>query len=531
MDEFERRIGRRSLGNKAASGTEIIQELGAEHMRTGSPIVYTSADSVFQVAAHEEVIPLWELYKICETAREILRGPYEVGRVIARPFIGSPGNFTRTANRHDYAVPPPRGMLLDRLEERGVLVHSVGKIFDVFLGRGIRESRQDQEQRRRHGQDAGQRWPTRADGPDLRQPGGFRSAVRPPQRRRRLRRGARTVRRLAAASSKARCAEATWRSSPPTTAATRPFPAPITPASTCRCWPPARKCARGVDLGLRASLSDIGQTVAANFGAAHRARNQLFTANLMRKPVMAGNWKMYKTPAETTAFFEKFRPLVEKSEHCEIVICPPFTNLAAAVDAAQGSAIRIGAQNIAWAKEGAFTGEISGPMIAAVGATHAIVGHSERRQYFGETDETVLKRTQAALEFGLTPDRLRGRAPGRARRRPAPKPCWSRQFQKGIAGLTRAAVRQDRDRLRAGVGHRHRQDRHARDRRRRASRHPRRRCAQSYGKDAADAVRILYGGSVKPDNARTLMAQPEIDGVLVGGASLDPVGFASIVNF
>jgi phosphopentomutase len=109
-------------------------------MRTGSPIVYTSADSVFQVAAHEEVIPLWELYKICETAREILRGPYEVGRVIARPFIGTPGNFSRTSNRHDYAVPPPRGMLLDRLEERKVPVHSVGKIFDVFLGRGIQDS-------------------------------------------------------------------------------------------------------------------------------------------------------------------------------------------------------------------------------------------------------------------------------------------------------------------------------------------------------------------------------------------------------
>jgi phosphopentomutase len=140
MNEFERRTGRRSLGNKAASGTEIIQELGAEHMRTGSPIVYTSADSVFQVAAHEEVIPLWELYKICETAREILTGPNEVGRVIARPFTGAPGQFTRTANRHDYAVPPPRGMLLDRLQEQGVPIHSVGKIFDVFLGRGIGES-------------------------------------------------------------------------------------------------------------------------------------------------------------------------------------------------------------------------------------------------------------------------------------------------------------------------------------------------------------------------------------------------------
>lgn len=137
MEEFERRIGRDTLGNKPASGTEIIKELGEEHMRTGSPIVYTSADSVFQVAAHEEVIPLFELYKICETAREILCGKHEVGRVIARPFIGSPGSFTRTPNRHDYAVPPPKGMLLDQLEAKEVEVFAIGKIFDVFLGRGI----------------------------------------------------------------------------------------------------------------------------------------------------------------------------------------------------------------------------------------------------------------------------------------------------------------------------------------------------------------------------------------------------------
>ncbi len=137
MKPFEARIGRSSLGNKAASGTEIIAELGEEHMATGSPIVYTSADSVFQIAAHEEVIPLWELYRMCEIAREILTGPYEVGRVIARPFEGEPGAFKRTTNRHDYAVPPPRGMLLDHLEEKKVEVFSVGKIFDVFLGRGI----------------------------------------------------------------------------------------------------------------------------------------------------------------------------------------------------------------------------------------------------------------------------------------------------------------------------------------------------------------------------------------------------------
>lgn len=141
MREFERRIGRSTLGNKAASGTEIIKELGAEHMRTGSPIVYTSADSVFQIAAHEAVIPIAELYRICEIAREILRGPYEVGRVIARPFEGEPSHFQRTANRHDYAVPPPRGMLLDKLAEKNIEVRSVGKIFDIFLGRGIASQR------------------------------------------------------------------------------------------------------------------------------------------------------------------------------------------------------------------------------------------------------------------------------------------------------------------------------------------------------------------------------------------------------
>ena len=139
MEEFERRVGRGTLGNKAASGTEIIEELGEEHMRTGSVIVYTSADSVFQIAAHEDVVPVWELYRMCEIARDILRGPYEVGRVIARPFTGEPGHFVRTANRHDYAVPPPKGMLLDKLQEAKTEVYSVGKIFDVFLGRGIEE--------------------------------------------------------------------------------------------------------------------------------------------------------------------------------------------------------------------------------------------------------------------------------------------------------------------------------------------------------------------------------------------------------
>ena len=184
---------------------------------------------------------------------------------------------------------------------------------------------------------------------------------------------------------------------------------------------------------------------------------------------MAGNWKMYKTPAETTAFFEKFRPLVEKSEHCEIVICPPYTNIAAAVAAAQGTRIGIGAQDLYWAKEGAFTGEVSGPMIKASGCTHVLVGHSERRQYFEETNETVLQRTVAALDAGLTPivcvgERLAERESGET------EAVLSLQFRGGIALAEPRAVRAHRDRLRAGVGHRHGQDGHARDRRRCASR-------------------------------------------------------------
>jgi phosphopentomutase len=139
MELFEARIGRKTLGNKPASGTEIIKELGTEHVRTGFPIIYTSADSVFQIAAHERVIPPTELYRICEIAREILHGPHEVGRVIARPFEGEPGHFVRTPNRKDFAVPPPQGMLLDKLSERHVPVYGVGKIADVFLQRGISE--------------------------------------------------------------------------------------------------------------------------------------------------------------------------------------------------------------------------------------------------------------------------------------------------------------------------------------------------------------------------------------------------------
>jgi phosphopentomutase len=135
--EFEKQIGRGTLGNKPASGTEIIKELGEEHVRTGKPIVYTSGDSVFQIAAHEDVIPIAELYRMCEIARKLLDGPNRVGRVIARPFAGTPGHFARTTRRHDYAVDPPKPMLLDVLAERGVPVFGIGKIHDIYNGRGV----------------------------------------------------------------------------------------------------------------------------------------------------------------------------------------------------------------------------------------------------------------------------------------------------------------------------------------------------------------------------------------------------------
>lgn len=135
--EFEKQIGRGTLGNKPASGTEIIKELGAEHVRTGKPIVYTSGDSVFQIATHEDVIPIAELYRVCEIARKFLDGPNRVGRVIARPFAGPVGNFKRTTRRHDYAVDPPKPTLLDVLAERGVPVFGIGKIHDIYNGRGV----------------------------------------------------------------------------------------------------------------------------------------------------------------------------------------------------------------------------------------------------------------------------------------------------------------------------------------------------------------------------------------------------------
>lgn len=250
---------------------------------------------------------------------------------------------------------------------------------------------------------------------------------------------------------------------------------------------------------------------------------------MIRTPLMAGNWKMYKTPAETTAFFEKFVPLVEKAEHCEIVICPPFVDLAAAVAATKGSRVEIGAQNLHWVKEGAYTGEVSAPMLKETGTKWVIIGHSERRQYFGETDETVLKKTVAALEAGLRPivcvgERLEEREAGKTAE------LLISQVDGGIAGLTpeqfEKIVIAYEPVWAIGTGKTATPE-IAAD----AHKTIRNRIGVKFGAGPAGKVRILYGGSVKPDNVKKLMEQEELDGALVGGAALDPASFASIVNF
>jgi phosphopentomutase len=233
-------------------------------MRTGAVIVYTSADSVFQIAAHEGVVPLQELYRECEIAREILRGPYEVGRVIARPFEGTPGNFQRTTNRHDYAVPPPQGMLLDRLADAKVEVCSVGKIFDVFLGRGIGEhvkttSNADGMAKTLEAMNAADGGLIFVNLVDFDQQYGHRNDV----------------------EGYGRAIEEFDRWVPALRAAMRPDDLAILTADHgCDPTTPSTDHSReytpliafgphvkaGADLGLRASLSDVGQTIAENFG-------------------------------------------------------------------------------------------------------------------------------------------------------------------------------------------------------------------------------------------------------------------------
>ncbi len=249
----------------------------------------------------------------------------------------------------------------------------------------------------------------------------------------------------------------------------------------------------------------------------------------MRKPVMAANWKMYKTAAETTAAIEKLKPSVAGSAHADVVVCAPFVDLLAAVAAAQGSNIEVGGQDVFWLKEGAYTGEVSAPMLAAIGCRWVIIGHSERRQYFGETDETVAKKTVAALEAGLKPivcvgERLEQREAG------ATETVLAEQFSGGFGALTAEqfgglAIAYEPV-WAIGTGKTATPEMAAD-----AHRFLRGQIRARFGDAVAGACRILYGGSVKPDNVKALMAQEELDGALVGGASLDPASFASIVNY
>jgi triosephosphate isomerase len=244
---------------------------------------------------------------------------------------------------------------------------------------------------------------------------------------------------------------------------------------------------------------------------------------------MAGNWKMFKTQAETRAFVAALKPLIAGATHCDVVIAPPFTALAAAAEAAAGSKIAISGQNLYWEKQGAFTGEISAAMLLEAGCRYVIIGHSERRQFFGETEETVAKKVPAALAAGLIPIVCMGESLDE-RNADQTESVLKRQFQGGLGALTgeqfsRILIayeplwaigtgRTATPEIAAEAHHILRQD-----------------AAKRFGESHASALRILYGGSVKPENVKALMAQPEIDGALVGGASLDANSFASIVNF
>jgi triosephosphate isomerase len=250
---------------------------------------------------------------------------------------------------------------------------------------------------------------------------------------------------------------------------------------------------------------------------------------MARKKLIAANWKMYKTPEQTRAFFSAFLPLVWEHMRDEIVVCPPYIDIPCAAEAAKDSMVGIGAQNMHWEREGAFTGEISAGMISAAGCSHVIIGHSERRQYFGETDDTVNAKLKVALDAGLTPI-----------------VCVGEVLEEREAGLTEDVLRRQ-----CAVGFRGISGERAAKLviayepvwaigtgktatpKMAAEAHMviRGEAAKAFGKDMANNLRILYGGSVKPDNAKALMSESEIDGALVGGASLDPKSFAAIVQY
>ncbi len=250
---------------------------------------------------------------------------------------------------------------------------------------------------------------------------------------------------------------------------------------------------------------------------------------MARKKLISANWKMYKDPSQTKDFFRDFLPLIAGRDRDEVVVCPPYIDLHAAMESAKGSQIAIGAQDVYWKDEGAFTGEISSGMLVAIGCTHVIIGHSERRQYFAETDDTVNLKLKAALEHGLTPI-----------------VCVGEVLEEREAGLTEDVLR--RQCVRAfhaisakkaaklviayepvwaiGTG-KTATPQMASD----AHILIRGEAAKAFGQEFADGLRILYGGSVKPENAKALMSEEEIDGALVGGASLDAKAFAAIVKY
>jgi triosephosphate isomerase len=249
----------------------------------------------------------------------------------------------------------------------------------------------------------------------------------------------------------------------------------------------------------------------------------------MRRRVIAGNWKMFKTLADTRAFFSSFLPLVATAKHCDIVVAPPFTAISAAFDCAKGSNVAIAGQNVSWSKEGAFTGEVSAPMLAEAGCRYVIIGHSERRQLFRETDDNVAKKTLTALSSGLTPIVCLGETQ-EERDAGLAEEVLSRQFKGGPGALTpeefsRILVAYEPV-WAIGTG-RTATPEMAAD----AHRILRRCAGEMFSIHLASALRILYGGSVKPDNIQGLMAQEELDGALVGGASLDPKSFAALVSF
>ena len=238
---------------------------------------------------------------------------------------------------------------------------------------------------------------------------------------------------------------------------------------------------------------------------------------------------MYKTQAETRAYFAALAPLVARSTHCDIVVAPPFTSLAAAVEAAKGTAISVAAQNMHWEAEGAFTGEVSAGMLVETGCSAVLIAHSERRQFFGETDERANKKVKAALAAGLTPILCVGETLAEREGRRTEE-VLERQFRGGTAALTSSEfsriILAYEPVWAIGTG-RTATPEMAAD----AHRFLRQQAAAAFAPERAAGLRILYGGSVKPDNIKGLMAQMEIDGALVGGASLKAEALASIVNF